>query len=149
MGNPPWKDLGRYIRNSPISYVDRVQTPLLIVQGDMDEGSPIQQGEEFFTSLNREGKRVRFVRYLGEGHVLQSPANIRDFWMRTYAWLDEFCDISRDEKGNLVFDGNHVKSRNGAPALKPEDFDRFNEMELKFHPWVHHKIGGQRSAIGS
>jgi len=89
MGNPPWKDPSRYVRNSPISYVDRVQTPLLIIQGDLDY-VPIQQGEEFFTALYRQGKRARFVRYWGEDHVLNSPANIRDMWQRIYDWFDEF-----------------------------------------------------------
>ncbi len=135
MGNPPWKDWGRYLRNSPIFYADRVETPLLIVHGDMDV-FPIQQAEEFFTALFRQNKRARFIRYWGEGHVLSSPANIRDVWTQIYAWLDEFCDISRDAKGNLVFDGDKVKSRNGAPPLKPADFARFNEMELRSHPWI-------------
>jgi dipeptidyl aminopeptidase/acylaminoacyl peptidase len=89
MGNPPWKDLGRYLRNSPIFAVDRVQTPLMIIQGDMDY-VPIQQGEEFFTSLYRQGKRAEFVRYWGEGHVLSSPANIKDMWERIFAWFKEF-----------------------------------------------------------
>jgi hypothetical protein len=57
-------------------------------------------------------------------------------WTQIYAWLDEFCDISRDERGNLVFDKDRVKSRNGAPPLKPEDFARFNELELRSHKWV-------------
>jgi dipeptidyl aminopeptidase/acylaminoacyl peptidase len=133
MGNPPWKDWERYVRNSPLSYVDRVQTPLLIVHGDMDF-VPITEAEKFFTALYRQGKRARFVRYWGEGHGPDSPANIRDFWNQVYAWLDEFCDISRDAKGNLIFDGDHVKSRDGAPALSPEAFARFNEMELGPRP---------------
>jgi dipeptidyl aminopeptidase/acylaminoacyl peptidase len=89
MGNPPWKDLGRYLRNSPIFYVDRVQTPIMIIQGDIDYVA-IQQGEEFFNSLYRQGKRAEFVRYWGEGHVLESPANIRDMWNRIFAWLEQF-----------------------------------------------------------
>jgi dipeptidyl aminopeptidase/acylaminoacyl peptidase len=117
MGNPPWKDLGRYIRNSPVFFVDRVQTPIMIVQGDLDYVA-VQQGEEFFTSLFRQGKRAEFVRYWGEGHVLESPANIRDMWTRIYAWLDEFGDIARDGAGNMVFDGDRVKKR-GAAAAKP------------------------------
>jgi dipeptidyl aminopeptidase/acylaminoacyl peptidase len=128
MGNPPWKDWGRYLRNSPIFYVDRVQTPLLIVHGDMETAVPIEQAEEFFRALYRQGKRARFVRYWGEGHVLASPANIRDFWHQTYAWLDEFCDISRDAAGNLIFEGDRVKSRKGAPPLKPSDFEHLSEM---------------------
>lgn len=86
MGSPPWEDLGRYLRNSPIFQVDRVETPVLIVQGDLDYVA-MQQGEEFFTSLYRQGKRARFLRYWGEGHVLASPANITDFWDRTFDWL--------------------------------------------------------------
>jgi dipeptidyl aminopeptidase/acylaminoacyl peptidase len=98
MGNPPWKDLGRYLRNSPIFYVDRVQTPLMIIQGDLDYVA-IQQGEEFFNALYRQGKRAEFVRYWGEGHVLQSPANIRDMWQRIFAWFDEFSPKSAKASG--------------------------------------------------
>jgi hypothetical protein len=87
MGNPPWKDLGRYLRNSPIFYVERVQTPLLIVQGDLDFVG-IEQGEEFFTALYRQGKRAEFVRYWGEGHTIQQPDNVRDMWKRIFAWFE-------------------------------------------------------------
>ena len=97
MGNPPWKDMGRYIRNSPITYVDRVKTPLMIIQGDLDYVA-IQQGEEFFTSLYRQGKRAKFVRYWGEGHVLESPANIRDMWKNIFIWFDTFSPVSTSEK---------------------------------------------------
>lgn len=89
MGVPPWKDLGRYIRNSPIFFVDRVETPIMMVYGDMDYVA-MQQGEEFFSALYRQGKRASFVRYWGEGHVLESPANIRDMWQRVFAWLEQF-----------------------------------------------------------
>ncbi|MEP7383593.1 MAG: prolyl oligopeptidase family serine peptidase [Gemmatimonadota bacterium] len=89
MGSPPWRDLNRYIRNSPIFFVDRVETPLMIIQGDQDYVA-MQQGEEFFKALYRQGKRASFVRYWGEGHVFTSPANIRDMWSRVFAWFDEF-----------------------------------------------------------
>lgn len=91
MGAPPWEDLDRYIRNSPISRADRVTTPVMIVQGDMDY-VPIQQGEEFFTALFRQNKAALFVRYWGEGHILESPANIKDFWDRVYDWLKRYVD---------------------------------------------------------
>jgi dipeptidyl aminopeptidase/acylaminoacyl peptidase len=89
MGSPPWQDLQRYIRNSPITHVHRVETPILIIQGDLDY-VPIQQGEEFFMSLLRQNKRARFARYWGEGHVFHSPANIKHMWEQIYVWLDEF-----------------------------------------------------------
>jgi len=64
-------------------------TFMKIMQGDLDYVA-LQQGEEFFTSLYRQGKRAEFVRYWGEGHVLESPANIRDMWRRIFAWFDQF-----------------------------------------------------------
>ncbi len=88
MGAPPWQDADRYVRNSPLFAAGDVQTPVLIVQGDMDY-VPLQQGEQFFSALYRQGKRARFVRYWGEGHVLRSPANVEDVWERIFAWFDE------------------------------------------------------------
>ena len=83
MGQPPWRDPDRYIRNSPLFHVERVMTPVLIIQGDLDFVE-IRQGEEFFTALYRENKKARFVRYWGEAHTIQSPANIRDMWERIF-----------------------------------------------------------------
>ncbi len=89
MGGPPWQDPQRYVRNSPLFHAERADTPLLIIQGDMDYVA-MQHGEQFFTALYRQGKRARFVRYWGEGHVFQSPANIRDMWHEIYSWFDAF-----------------------------------------------------------
>lgn len=127
MGGPPWRDFGRYVRNSPITYVDRVRTPLLMIHGDMDF-VPIQQAEEFFTALNRCGNRSRFIRFWGEGHELESPANIREFWANIFAWFDNFGDIARDASGELAWDGSRVRSRNGSPALEPEDLFKFDSF---------------------
>ena len=127
MGGPPSANVWRYLTNSPVYHLDRVETPLLMIHGDMDD-VPMGGTEEYFTGLYRLGKRAEFVRYWGEGHWLVSPANIRDMWARIFAWLDEFDDVSRDATGNIIFDGDHVRSRNGAPALKPEDFLRFERQ---------------------
>jgi dipeptidyl aminopeptidase/acylaminoacyl peptidase len=94
MGAMPWTNLWRYWRNSPINYLDRVDTPLLIVQGDMDF-VPVQQGEEVFTGLSRLGKRVRFIRYWGEGHWANSPANQRDMWQQMLGWFDKYLQPER------------------------------------------------------
>jgi len=88
MGAPPWEDAERYVRNSPLTYAGRVATPLLIVHGDMDY-VPIQQAEEFFTAMYRQRKVASFVRYWGEGHIIQSPANVQDMWNRIFDWLQD------------------------------------------------------------
>jgi len=83
----PSTNLWRYLRNSPVFFVDRVTTPVLIIQGDIDF-VPLTQGEEFFSGLLRQGKTARFLRYWGEGHVLESPANVRHMWNEIFTWLD-------------------------------------------------------------
>lgn len=98
--NPPWMDLGHFTRNSPITYVDRVETPLLIIQGDMDY-VPIQQGEEFFQALYKQGKRAEFARYWGEGHVFSSPANVEDMWNRIFNWFDTYLKDGKSKDSAL------------------------------------------------
>jgi dipeptidyl aminopeptidase/acylaminoacyl peptidase len=88
MGVPPWVDPERYIRNSPLFAADKITTPVLIFAGDLDN-LPIQS-EAMFTALRRQGKRAEFVRYLGEGHWLESPANLIDMWQRIFEWLDGY-----------------------------------------------------------
>lgn len=88
MGAPPWEDPERYLRNSPLMHVANVTTPILLFSGDLDYVSTTQT-EEFFTALTRLDKDAVFVRYYGEGHVFNSPANIRDMWSRIFAWYDD------------------------------------------------------------
>jgi dipeptidyl aminopeptidase/acylaminoacyl peptidase len=92
MGAAPWADPDRYRRNSPITYVDRVITPLLMIHGDADF-VPLQQAEAYYTALYRLGRCARLVRYWGEGHVVESPANVRDLWGQVFAWLDEHLPV--------------------------------------------------------
>ncbi len=127
---PPYEDPWGYVYNSPLFQADRINTPLIIIHGDLDF-VPITQAEQMFTALYRQGKRARFLRYWGEHHDVRSPENRRNMWSEIYAWLDEFLDISRDAKGDLVWDGEKLKSRKGVPPLKPEDFTRFDQITLK------------------
>lgn len=89
MGSPPWKDLDRYLRNSPYIHADKVITPVLMIHGELDS-YPLSQAEEFFVALNRLGKRAKLVRYLAEGHVVESPGNIMDMWEHILNWFDQF-----------------------------------------------------------
>ena len=97
IGNTPWGDPVRWAANNPIDHFDRITTPLMIVHGDNDFFY-MSDADIAFTSLNRLGKRVRYVRYWGEGHVIESPANIRDLWIRMFAWFDGYLHPSVTER---------------------------------------------------
>src|SRR3546814_13803730 len=36
MGVPPWRDPQRYIDNSPLFWAHQIETPLLLIHGDLD-----------------------------------------------------------------------------------------------------------------
>jgi dipeptidyl aminopeptidase/acylaminoacyl peptidase len=90
MGGSPWEVRERYIENSPIFYLDRVETPLLIVHGTRDNVPFL--ADEVFTGLRRLGKRVEYASYLGEGHWegLWSGPNQVDYLRRVLAWFDRY-----------------------------------------------------------
>jgi dipeptidyl aminopeptidase/acylaminoacyl peptidase len=138
---PFWRNADHYRRNSPLSYVDRVQTPLMIIHGDIDV-VPITEPEMFFKALVMQRKPAEFVRYWGEGHGNRTPVNFRDGFQRMFAWYDQWGDISRDANGNMIFENNRVKSRKGAPALNSDDYAKF----AVFGPGGE-KAGATREAI--
>jgi len=66
----PWSDAEKLLRHSPISYVDKIETPLLILHSEQDLRCPIEQAEQMFASLKYLDKDVAFVRIPEEGHEL-------------------------------------------------------------------------------
>jgi dipeptidyl aminopeptidase/acylaminoacyl peptidase len=98
MGGTPWDEADRYVRNSPISFVKQIETPLLLIHGDIDF-VPIQQSEELFLSLARLNKPVQLIRYSGEGHFPTSPANVRDVWKHIFIWLEKYIGNPQKQKG--------------------------------------------------
>lgn len=55
---------------SPLKYAANVETPLLILHGELDFRCPIEQGEQLYVTLKHLGKDVRFVRFPGANHEL-------------------------------------------------------------------------------
>jgi dipeptidyl aminopeptidase/acylaminoacyl peptidase len=88
LGGPPWSNSDIYHAGSAVLSADKVETPLMLIHGDLDF-IPIQQDEEFFTALYRQDKRAEFVRYQGEEHTISNRANVLDLWKRVADWLAE------------------------------------------------------------
>lgn len=87
----PSEDVAGYAQNSPLTFADRVDTPLLMIHGEADVRGNQTQAELFFSALYEQGKTAQYVRYAGESHSLaQSPANVRDIVERSVAWFDRF-----------------------------------------------------------
>jgi dipeptidyl aminopeptidase/acylaminoacyl peptidase len=87
MKAPPWQVADRYVRASPVMQADRIHTPLMLVQGEFDSMHPAE-AERMFSALFRQDKTARLVEYRGEGHIFGSPGVYRDYYARTFDWLD-------------------------------------------------------------
>ena len=86
MGAPPWADPQRYVRDSPIFAADKITAPVLLI-GGVSDVFPIEQREEMFSALYRQDKPAVLLSYVGEGHVIYSPANLKDMYQRIFSFL--------------------------------------------------------------
>ncbi len=90
IGGTPWEYPSRYIENSPIFNIDKINTPLLIMHNDADGHVPWYQGIEFFVSLRRLGKPSWFLNYNGEPHWPVKLQNRKDFNIRMAQFFDYY-----------------------------------------------------------
>jgi len=97
IGAPPWEVPERYVENSPIFHLDRVQTPLIIQVGGADDGF-VPWNNEVFVGLRRLGREVTYLRYEGEGHSLREVPNQVDYWTRVLAFLDRYVNGHQGER---------------------------------------------------
>jgi dipeptidyl aminopeptidase/acylaminoacyl peptidase len=90
IGGSLWEKRDLFIENSPLFFVDRVKTPVLIEHGDEDGAVPWYQGIEFYLSLRREGKDVIMLQYRGEPHHLQKYPNKLDYSIKMKQYFDHY-----------------------------------------------------------
>jgi dipeptidyl aminopeptidase/acylaminoacyl peptidase len=88
IGGTLWEDPLRFIENSPVFQMDRIKTPVMILQNDADDAVPWYQGIEFFLSLRRLGKEAYMFNYNGEPHHLNRRPNQKDYTVRMQEFFD-------------------------------------------------------------
>ncbi|HET6946257.1 MAG TPA: S9 family peptidase [bacterium] len=66
----PWEAPTWYWERSPLAYVTKITTPLLILHSEMDLRCPIPEGEQLFAALKKLRREVVFVRFPNESHDL-------------------------------------------------------------------------------
>ena len=88
IGAPPWERPLQFIENSPLFWVERVQTPYLTIHNDEDDAVPWYQGIEFFSAMRRLGKEAYMFNFNTEKHGLRERAN-QKYWT---VHLCEFFD---------------------------------------------------------
>jgi dipeptidyl aminopeptidase/acylaminoacyl peptidase len=74
---------------SPIHRVDRIRTPLLVIQGDHDVRVPPEESEQIVETVRRNEGIVEYVVYPEEGHGIQKLPHRLDMGERIVAFCNE------------------------------------------------------------
>ena len=94
-GGYPWSKETKAILdfNSPYTYVDKINTPLLIIHGDQDLRTGVIQSEMLYKSLKVLNKPVEYIRYPKEGHELTrsgNPGRMMDHVLRVIEFFERY-----------------------------------------------------------
>ena len=90
LGTTLWENREVFLKNSPLFYLDKVKTPLLIMHNDDDGAVPWYQGIELYMGLRRLEKPVWMLNYNGEAHNLVKRHNRKDLSIRMQQFFDHY-----------------------------------------------------------
>ena len=81
------------VARSPLTYASAVTTPALLMHGEVDYRCPIEQSEQFFVALKRQGKTVELVRFPDGSHNFRTAAHPKlreEYYRRMVDWFERF-----------------------------------------------------------
>ncbi|MFW6075767.1 MAG: S9 family peptidase [Chloroflexota bacterium] len=85
----PYEDPDSYWERSPIRYIKKCETPVLILHGEADDRVNFHQGLEMYVALRELSKEHQFVTYPREGHSIQERKHQYDLLTRVGDWFDK------------------------------------------------------------
>ena len=78
-----------YSKFNPINYIDKWDTPIMVIQGGVDFRVPIGQGQEAFQAAQLRGIKSRFLYFPDENHWVLKPQNGMIWQREFFKWLKE------------------------------------------------------------
>jgi prolyl oligopeptidase len=75
---------------SPLNYLDKVKTPILLQHGIEDPCVPVGQYLQFYRGLKDKGKTVRLILYPREGHGFLERKHIIMQFEESLRWFDRY-----------------------------------------------------------
>lgn len=99
MGDTPYALPDAYFINSPINFVQNIQTPVLLWSGKNDTQVDTSQSIEFYLALRRLGKKACMLLYPGQSHLIADKQKQKDITIRTIQWFDYYL---KDRKQSWI-----------------------------------------------
>jgi dipeptidyl aminopeptidase/acylaminoacyl peptidase len=87
----PWQDPASYLAKSPISHVDKVTTPTMLLTGEQDFRTPMSESEQFYQALKMNGVDAALVRIQGASHsIAAKPSNLLRKVAYVLGWFERY-----------------------------------------------------------
>lgn len=78
---------------SPVSRIENVVVPVMVIHGGNDPRVPITETEQMISTLHRKGNTVIYERYDDEGHVILKLKNKLDCYQKTCSFIKKYLSI--------------------------------------------------------
>jgi dipeptidyl aminopeptidase/acylaminoacyl peptidase len=119
----PFQDPEDFVKRSPITYIQNVKTPLMLILGEADYRTPPEAGgEEMFRALKFLKKPVVMVRFPGESHELSrsgQPWHRIERLQHIVGWFDKYLQgIHKPEYDEATGGEVSIKSEDAALELE-------------------------------
>ncbi|MCW8878410.1 MAG: S9 family peptidase [Kangiellaceae bacterium] len=95
----PWKDYEQYWKRSPLALVGNVETPTMVLTGELDVRTPMSESEQYYGALRLEGVESSLVRIQGAYHgIAAKPSNLARKIGYILAWFDKYRESEEGKK---------------------------------------------------
>lgn len=85
-----WDNYDLYRKASPLSYVDDIKTPTLILQGAQDQRVPISQAQQMYQALQGKNVPTQLLLYVNQAHDFSNPLVVIDSLKEKIKWFDKY-----------------------------------------------------------
>jgi len=86
----PWNDMDIYSKTSPMTTINKANTPTLIQHGELDKRVPISNGYELFRGLQDRGIPSKLIVYKGFGHIITKPKERLAAVWHNWLWFNHY-----------------------------------------------------------
>ena len=87
-GASVYDDPAAYRASSPIEFIRKAKTPMLLYVGERDVECPAPQSLEYWHALKTIGTPTQLVIYAGEGHHFRKLTDLKDLRARIIGWFE-------------------------------------------------------------
>jgi len=78
------------IKQSPITYANRIRTPTLFINGEIDHRVPFSENEQLYVAVKKQGVPAKMIQYAGQPHGIAGSWNNVHRMLNERAWFDKY-----------------------------------------------------------